>query len=126
MKLGVLHKNPNLLKNGVTARKRQLVDPHYIWDYFGNFSNIKSVAKFSARVGLLLSSTRHVEFIPDSRWRMESDIVRNGFEFTDGCGRMSTRIAQKFVRKTGRYQHLEYKVPSVIQIRIMGCKDAVF
>ena len=47
------------------------------------------------------------------------------YEFTDGCGRMSTAIAQKFVEKMNaekRYAHQKYKIPSVLQIRMMGCK----
>ena len=55
-------------------------------------------AKYSARVGLLLSSTRYVEFIKDTNWKIEKDITRNGFHFTDGCGRMSVHMARRFVQ----------------------------
>ena len=54
-------------------------------------------------------------------------VTSNGkYEFTDGCGRMSTQIARKFVEKMNvahRYSHqAPYYVPSVIQFRMMGCK----
>ena len=84
------------------------------------------VAKYAARIGLLLSPTRHVEFVLDGTWKIEADIKRNGFEFTDGCGRMSTGLARRFVealRIGHRYEHqLPHKVMSVLQMRMMGCK----
>lgn len=107
------------------SERRSLVDPSLIWRYFGEFEKIKTVAKFGARIGLLMSSTRHAEFIKDSTWRIEDDIVHHGFNYTDGCGRMSTQLSQRFTRNrfcSYRYQHQDYGVPSVVQIRIMGCK----
>lgn len=34
-------------------RKRSFINPQYVWNYFGDFSKIKVVAKYSARIGLL-------------------------------------------------------------------------
>ena len=93
-------------------RKRALIQPSFVWNYFGNFSKIKVVAKYSARIGQLLSPTRCVQFVPDAHWKLERDVVRNNFEYTDGCGRMSTRLAKRFVDqlKIGhRYKHQERK-----------------
>lgn len=99
-----------------------------IWKYFGNFDKIGVVAKYAARVGLLMSPTRCHVSIPDHKWCRESDILggeNNRFEFTDGCGRMSTHLAKLFVKKLNiqyRYNHQSHKVPSVLQFRMMGCK----
>ena len=58
-------------------------------------------------------------------------MTTNGkYEFTDGCGRMSTKVARAFVENmtkynpnvVQRYAHQPFKVPSVIQFRMMGCK----
>ena len=59
-----------------------------------------------------------------SKWKIEPDICKNGFQFTDGCGRMSTNFARKFTNDKirPRYHHQKYQMPSVIQIRIMGFK----
>ena len=104
----------------------------YVWNYFGNFDKIKIVSKYAARIGLLMSPTQATIFVPDTKWARERDIVwgpekdRKKYEFTDGCGRMSTRVAQMFRDKLNLkhlYKHQgAYGVPSVIQFRMMGCK----
>ena len=48
------------------TERRNLVDPRLIWSYFGEFSKILTISKYAARVGMLLSATRHIEMIPDS------------------------------------------------------------
>ena len=72
----------------------------------------------------------------DTAWAIESDWkTQDGkYEFTDGCGRMSTKVAQQFVNKMThsqkfsrtkkKFQHTKHKVPSVIQFRMMGCKES--
>lgn len=95
-------------KQNFLRKKRALVHPRYIWNFYGDFSKIKIVAKYSARIGLLLSPTRHIEWVNENNIKIEPDVERNGYEFTDGCGRMSTRLAQKFVKElriNHRYQH---------------------
>lgn len=104
----------------------------YVWNYFGNFNKIKIVSKYAARIGLLMSPTAATIFIPDTKWEREKDIVGGPpknpekYEFTDGCGRMSTRVAEMFRDKLNLkhlYRHQgAYCVPSVIQFRMMGCK----
>ena len=110
------------------ALKRKLVKISAVWEFFGHFSAIRDVNKCAARIGLLLSTTRHVEWIRDKDWMIEDDVARNGFLFTDGCGRMSVRFAKRFInanRYGWRYAHQRHHVPSVLQIRMMGCKGIV-
>ena len=109
------------------SERHKLIKPTYIYNYFGTFDQ-KVVAKYAARVGLLLSPTAQAVFVPDGLWGREPDWKTGDLEFTDGCGRMSTKVARQFLEKmdsyaTQRYVHQEpYFVPSVIQFRMMGCK----
>ena len=48
--------------------------PNLIYELFGNFADIKVVAKYAARVGLLLSPTALTIFVPDGTWGIEEDI----------------------------------------------------
>ena len=80
----------------LSPQRRAIVCPSLIWKYFGDFEKIKTVPKYAARLGLLISATRHAEFIEDGKWELEDDIVHHGCNFTDGCGRMSTQLAQRF------------------------------
>ena len=48
--------------------------PTYIYNYFGTFDQ-KVVAKYAARVGLLLSPTAQHIFIPDGRWGREEVVL---------------------------------------------------
>ena len=56
---------------------------------FGNFDKIKDTAKYSARVGLLLSSHNKALELNKANIANLEDIERNGFNFTDGCGYIS-------------------------------------
>ena len=114
--------------------RRALITPKKIYEYFGHFDKIKVVAKYAARVGLLLSPTCLTISIPDHQWALERDwkTACGEYEFTDGCGRMSTNIARQFLKAIaekndgnsvfGKYEHQKHQVPSVIQFRMMGCK----
>ena len=116
----------NLKQKRNRKEKHKLIKPTYIYNHFGKFDQ-KVVAKYAARVGLLLSPTAQYVFVPDDKWGREPDLKTGELEFTDGCGRMSTKIAKQFLQQMGnyakeRYSHQEYGVPSVIQFRMMGCK----
>lgn len=50
----------------------------------GDFSQIKSISKRMARIGLLFSSCTPTIDIPSDRVKHIDDIERNGFTFTDG------------------------------------------
>ena len=64
-----------LKKAGKDKKKRHdIISPHYIYNYFGDFSKITVIAKYAGRVGLLLSPTCMTIFVKDSEWKVERDI----------------------------------------------------
>lgn len=96
---------------------------------FGNFEKIKDSAKYSARVGLLLSSYNKVLDINEVNIDYElEDIMRNGFNFTDGCGLISIELLKEIanIKNISHvYENQICKCPSVIQIRLNGCKGVL-
>ncbi|CAF0708569.1 unnamed protein product [Brachionus calyciflorus] len=107
----------------------ELGDRQSLLKKFGNFDKIKDIAKYSARVGLLLSSSKKVLELEESNIDYDlPDIERNGFNFTDGCGLISIKLMTEITDKlniTSSYEHQKYKCPSVIQIRLNGCKGVL-
>jgi RNA-dependent RNA polymerase len=93
-----------------------------IRSWMGNFTKINVVAKYSARLGQCLSTTRplgirvSVEPIPD--------IERNGFCFTDGVGKTTPFVAQMIAAAFGLPNSTE-DYPSVFQFRLGGCKGVL-
>lgn len=87
---------------------------------YGQFEKITNVSKFSARVGLLLSTTVDGIFVDDSCITKIEDVERNGFCFTDGCGLISFGLAERLSQQL-RLKH----IPTVFQIRLKGCKGTV-
>ena len=90
----------------------------------GNFTGLKTVSKFGARVGLLLTTTDKTIEIDEKDVEYENDIERNDFVFTDGCGQISYDLAVRISQKLGLINNdfSEEDVPSVFQARFMGCK----
>ncbi|KAJ7954353.1 RNA-dependent RNA polymerase [Quillaja saponaria] len=104
-------------KNEITAA--------YIRQWMGNFSKIRNVAKYAARLGQSFGSStetlsvgRHeIEIIPDVE-------VRHGgtqYVFSDGIGKISAEFASRVAIKCG---HREC-TPSAFQIRYAGYKGVV-
>lgn len=91
-----------------------------ILERFGQFHKLKTVAKFSARVGLLLSSTIGGVEIDQKCVLPIDDVERSGYCFTDGCGLISVDLAMELAAEL-RLAHC----PSVFQIRLKGCKGVV-
>ena len=96
---------------------------------FGNFDKIKDTAKYSARVGLLLSSFNKVMELREHNldYSLE-DVERNGFNFTDGCGIISPDLLVDIADQmhiSFIYRNQKFKCPSVIQIRLNGCKGVL-
>ncbi|KAK4495331.1 hypothetical protein PRZ48_013662 [Zasmidium cellare] len=87
--------------------------------WMGNFTHIKIVAKYCARLGQCFSTTRAIphsitiEKIPD--------IERNGFCFTDGAGKISPFLARIIAHLFGM-KNTEFDYPSCFQFRLGGCK----
>ncbi|XP_062171708.1 RNA-dependent RNA polymerase 1-like [Alnus glutinosa] len=96
-----------------------------IREWMGNFSSIKNVAKYAARLGQSFGSSketlsvgRHeMEIIPDIK------VERAGVEyvFSDGIGKISAQFARKVALKCG----CKGTRPSAFQIRYGGYKGVV-
>ncbi|XVE74536.1 hypothetical protein DITRI_Ditri12bG0024900 [Diplodiscus trichospermus] len=104
-------------RNGLTAAD--------IRQWMGNFSKIRNVAKYAARLGQSFSSSTEtlnvaqdeIDIIPDV------EIVRGGIKyvFSDGIGKISADFAKKVAAKC----RLNGRTPSAFQIRIGGFKGVV-
>eukprot|EP00210_Caulerpa_lentillifera_P002746 g2625.t1 len=81
----------------------------------GNLSEITTVGKYVARMGLGFSTSEKTILV--SSYETESDIIRNKFTFSDGIGLIASSTAEKVMKKL-KLQTL----PSAFQIRLGGCK----
>ncbi|KAG5236651.1 RNA-dependent RNA polymerase [Salix suchowensis] len=96
-----------------------------IREWMGDFREIKNVAKYAARLGQSLSSSREsfnierheIETIPDIE--VKSDGVN--YVFSDGIGKISSKLADSIARKLG----FRTFTPSAFQIRYGGYKGVV-
>eukprot|EP00092_Neocalanus_flemingeri_P027073 GFUD01029359.1.p1 GENE.GFUD01029359.1~~GFUD01029359.1.p1 ORF type:complete len:1934 (+),score=582.76 GFUD01029359.1:141-5942(+) len=90
----------------------------------GDFERIKTVSKRMAREGLLFSSVEltGVQVKPEDIIEGEDSEFR-GFNFTDGCGEISTELAEKVFQTIPSIPE-NYR-PSVIQLRLQGIKGVV-
>ncbi|KAM0275409.1 hypothetical protein ACHAPA_000271 [Fusarium lateritium] len=87
--------------------------------WMGQFSHIKVVAKYAARLGQCFSTTRELRGISSPETRHIPDIERNGYCFTDGVGKISSFLAQLIVED----MTLDvFAKPSAFQFRMGGCK----
>lgn len=87
--------------------------------WMGDFSDIKVVAKYAARLGQCFSSTMPVE-MPENSYKIIPDIERNGFVFSDGVGKISPKIAA-IISKAMQLS----EVPSAFQFRMGGFKGVL-
>ena len=96
---------------------------------FGNFENIQDVAKRAARVGLLFSTAKPACSIPEDQIGVVDDVERDKYNFTDGCGFISTKCALKVTESLNLetlYEGIKSPaIPSVFQIRLKGCKGVL-
>lgn len=83
----------------------------------GRFDHITVVAKYAARLGQCLSTTRPVPSISIPKIVKIQDIERNGHCFTDGVGKISPFLAKMVADDWKLFSH-----PSAIQFRMGGCK----
>eukprot|EP00026_Physarum_polycephalum_P000560 Phypoly_transcript_00561.p1 GENE.Phypoly_transcript_00561~~Phypoly_transcript_00561.p1 ORF type:complete len:1059 (+),score=104.59 Phypoly_transcript_00561:1178-4354(+) len=96
--------------------------PDSIRNWMGDFSTIKIVAKYAARMGQCFSTTfetsevhpRDIKRIPDIKTWDEK------YTFSDGIGQISRKFAEAISARLSRSQ-----VPSAFQCRIGGCKGMV-
>lgn len=112
----------------VLYNKSNLGDRERIQAQFGNFQAIRQDHKRAARIGMLLSSAESKVLLTDSEIIQIDDVERNGYNFTDGCGKVSIKTAEALTKSLGvghLYSHQEVKVPSVFQVRLKGCKGVL-
>ncbi|KAL1796909.1 hypothetical protein ACET3X_005449 [Alternaria dauci] len=88
----------------------------------GDFSHIKTVAKFGARLGQCFSTTRAMRH--NVKVIAIPDIMRNGYTFTDGVGKISLFLAQMAAQELG-LAHAFDDPTSLFQFRLGGCKGVL-
>ncbi|KAF9930039.1 hypothetical protein FBU30_000952 [Linnemannia zychae] len=94
--------------------------PDSIRNWMGDFSHIRSIAKYGARMGQCFSSTRDIIRLRSSDVEMIDDIEHFRHNFSDGCGRISEDLA----RMIGIELEKE-TTPSAFQIRLGGAKGVL-
>ncbi|KAF9423615.1 hypothetical protein BGZ94_008244 [Podila epigama] len=91
-----------------------------IRNWMGDFSHIKSIAKFGARMGQCFSSTRATATLTKDEVKIVPDIERDGHCFTDGCGMISPDLAHLIAN-----QLQKDGTPAAFQIRLGGSKGVL-
>ena len=89
----------------------------------GNFSHILTPAKYGARIGQCFSTTRAITSTKVEIIEIP-DVVRNGYTFTDGVGKLSTFLAQMAAKELGLQNPFD-DYPSLFQFRLGGCKGVL-
>ena len=93
-----------------------------IRSWMGQFSHIKIVAKYAARLGQCFSTTREIRGISVPTIRPIQDIERNGYCFTDGVGKISPFVSQMVIEEMALDV---FDRPSAFQFRMGGCKGVL-
>ncbi|KAF9978409.1 hypothetical protein BGZ73_002588 [Actinomortierella ambigua] len=94
--------------------------PDDIRAWMGDFSHIRSIAKYGARMGQCFSSTMPVRELPADTVHLVPDIEYHDAVLSDGCGLISPALAG-FIAS-----HLNLDVvPSAFQIRLGGSKGVL-
>ncbi len=88
----------------------------------GRFDHIKTVPKFGARLGQCFSTTRAMRV--NVKIVKIPDIERNGYNFTDGVGKISLFLAQMAAQELGLSNAFD-DPPSLYQFRLGGCKGVL-
>ena len=106
------------LAYNIYNHKQNLTDEK-IMESMGDFSNEKNILKKYARRGQCFSTTKHIMNIDQDEIEIVKDIINNGFTFTDGCGKVSSEIAEIIAHEFGLQK------ASAFQIRIGGAKGVL-
>ena len=88
--------------------------------WMGHFSDIRNVARHAARLGQCFSTTRAISGCP-VRVQKINDIERNGYNFSDGVGRISRFLAQMAMSEL-KIKTPTGEPPSAFQFRLGGSK----
>lgn len=95
-----------------------------IREWMGDFSHIRSVGKFAARMGQCFTTTRQVNGISIPRIRLIGDTQRqvgdHTWNFTDGVGKISLFLATLIANERDLPE-----TPSCFQIRMGGVKGTL-
>ena len=94
-----------------------------IRQWMGDFSGIKTVAKWAARLGQCFSTTRAINGTRVTVIPIE-DVKRGGYTFTDGVGKLSHFLAQMIAAEFG-LSNAYHDPPSLFQFRLGGCKGVL-
>jgi RNA-dependent RNA polymerase len=88
----------------------------------GDFTDIKVVAKYAARLGQCFSTTRAIHRSRPNIIRIE-DVEQNGYCFTDGVGKISDIFASMIATELNLPP--ANPAPSAFQFRLGGCKGVL-
>lgn len=98
------------------------LDADGIRQWMGNFSGIRNVAKYAARLGQSFGSSKETLSVGENEIEKIDD-VKNGtkYTFSDGIGKISADFARRVAVKCG----IRGSTPSAFQIRYGGYKGVV-
>ena len=94
-----------------------LTEPEKILSRIGDFSEIKEVSKYGARISQTLTTTIKTIKIPKYKIKEIPDVKNKDYTFSDGVGRISVKLSEEIKDKL----KLDY-IPSCFQGRFLGCK----
>ena len=93
----------------------------HIRAWMGEFNHIRVPAKYAARMGQCLSTTRSVQNLPAGNHIKDiADIEANGWCFTDGVGKISVTLAGHVADQLNMWNR--GTSPSAFQFRLGGSK----
>lgn len=115
--------NSQLREGGVTFfAPTSHVSCDDIRQWLGDFSHIRNIAKFGARIGQCFSTSREIRGIHMPHIKYIDDVERDGNCFTDGVGIISELLSQFIV------EEMAFDVigeASAFQFRMGGCKGVL-
>lgn len=97
-------------------RIKDKINEEKIIKSLGNFENEKNILKKYARRGQCFSTTKFICQLSEENLVFDvPDIIRNGYNFTDGCGMISQELSSLISQQFGVDS-------TAFQIRIAGAK----
>ena len=93
-------------------------NPEEIIKKLGDFSQIKPVCKYAARISQTLTTTISTIKIPKDKIEYIDEVEHDNYKFSDGVGKISFTLAKQI---NDEFLKLDY-IPSCFQGRFMGCK----
>lgn len=102
----------------VDANTKQFIEPTVVIKNIGEFTTFRSPAKCAARIGQAFTDTHvHVAIEAEHQYLLP-DVERNGRCFSDGCGLISSELADRVMEN---YPGMRGR-PQVngFQIRLLG------